>query len=100
MSFLGNLSFLGFKRDGDMNLYYIKWKILPKMYFLLCKKRKICSTEIFSTHQMGRYDPFGVMGVSVLRVYGLSVASPFYTVANARYRLRNAATYVERCETR
>ena len=55
--FLGNLSFLGFKRDGDMNLYYIKWKILPKMYFLLCKKRKICSTEIFSTHQMGRYDP-------------------------------------------
>ena len=57
MSFLGNLSFLGFKRDGDMNLYYIKWKILPKMYFLLCKKRKICSTEIFSTHQMGRYDP-------------------------------------------
>ena len=57
LSFLGNLSFLGFKRDGDMNLYYIKWKILPKMYFLLCKKRKICSTEIFSTHQMGRYDP-------------------------------------------
>ena len=57
LSFLGNLSFLGFKRDGDMNLYYIKWKILPKMYFLLCIKRKICSTEVFSTHQMGRYDP-------------------------------------------
>lgn len=57
LGFLGNLSFLGFKRDGDMNLYYIKWKILPKMYFLLCIKRKICSTEIFSTHQMGRYDP-------------------------------------------
>ena len=51
------LGFLGFKRDGDVNLYYIKWKILPKMYFLLCIKRKICSTEIFSTHQMGRYDP-------------------------------------------
>lgn len=55
--FFGKFEFLGFKRDGDMNLYYIKWKILPKMYFLLCKKRKICSTEIFSTHQMGRYDP-------------------------------------------
>ena len=82
-----------------MNLYYIKWKILPKMYFLLCIKRKICSTEIFSTHQMGRYDPFGVMGVSVPRVYGLSVATPFYTVSVARYRLRNAATYVDRCET-
>ena len=64
LGFLGNvrvrwssLGFLGFKRDGDANLYYIKWKILPKMYFLLCKKREICSTEIFSTHQMGRYDP-------------------------------------------
>ena len=55
--FLGNLSFLGFKRDVDVNLYYIKWKIFPKMYFLFCIKRKICSTEIFSTHQMGRYDP-------------------------------------------
>lgn len=40
-----------------MNLYYIKWKIFPKMYFLFCIKRKICLTEIFSTHQMGRYDP-------------------------------------------
>lgn len=55
--FLGNLSFLGFKRDGDMNLYYIKWKILPKMYFLLCKKRKICSTEIFSTPPNGTVRP-------------------------------------------
>lgn len=46
--------FLGFKRDGDANLYYIKWKILPKMYFLLCIKRKICSTEIFSpTRRLG-----------------------------------------------
>lgn len=73
--------------------------ISKNVFSVLYKAENMFDGNIFHPPN-GRYDPFGVIGVSVLRVYGLSVATPFYTVSVARYRLRNAATYVERCETR
>ena len=48
----------------------------------------------------GTVRPIWRMGVSVPREDGRSVVRPFYTGTTTRYELRNAATYVERCETR
>ena len=69
------------------------------VFSALYKAENMFDGNIFHPTKWDGTTPFGVMGVSVLRVYGLSVATPFHTVANARYRLRNAATYVDRCET-
>ena len=75
-------------------------KYFQKCIFCFVKSGKYVRRKYFPPTKWDGTTPFGVMGVSVLRVYGLSVATPFYTVSVARYRLRNAATYVERCETR
>ena len=85
----------------EMRTYIIlNGKYFQKCIFCFVKSGKYVRRKYFPPTKWDGTTPFGVMGVSVLRVYGLSVATPFHTVANARYRLRNAATYVERCETR
>ena len=75
-------------------------KYFQKCIFCFVKSGKYVRRKYFPPTKWVGTTPFGVMGVSVPRVYGLSVATPFHTVSVARYRLRNAATYVERCETR
>lgn len=74
-------------------------KYFQKCIFCFVKSGEYVRRKYFPPTKWDGTTPFGVMGVSVLRVYSLSVASPFYTVSTARYRLRNAATYVDRCET-
>ena len=56
-------------------------KYFQKCIFCFVKSGKYVRRKYFPPTKWDGTTPFGVMGVSVLRVYGLSVATPFHTVS-------------------